>query len=53
MELALRRAMQGTEMAEEYNAAHKASKNRRDKRSDKHRQQQDELLSRTLRNRVK
>ncbi|MCC7451884.1 MAG: S1 RNA-binding domain-containing protein [Anaerolineae bacterium] len=55
MELALRRAMQGTEMAEEYEASHKQAKStRRDKRGDKqHRQQQEELLSRTLRNRVK
>jgi len=55
MELALRRAMQGTEMAEEYEASHsKAKPSRRDKRGDKqHRQQQEELLSRTLRNRVK
>ncbi len=54
MELALRRAMQGTEMAAEFEATHKAPKQpRREKRSDKHRQQQDEILSRTLRNRVK
>jgi transcriptional accessory protein Tex/SPT6 len=53
MELALRRAMQGTEMAQEYEAAHKSSRNRREKRNEKHRQQQEELLSRTLRNRVK
>lgn len=54
MELALRRAMQGTEMAQEYEAAHKAKQSRRDKRADKqHRQQQEEILSRTLRNRVK
>ncbi len=55
MELALRRAMQGTEMAEEYEATHsKAKQPRRDKRADKqHRQQQEEILSRTLRNRVK
>lgn len=54
MELALRRAMQGTDMAAEYEATHKAQKQpRREKRSDKHRKQQDELLERTLRNRVK
>ncbi len=58
MELALRRALQGTEMAEEFEAAHKAAKapkqpRREKQRSDKHRQQQEEILSRTLRNRVK
>jgi small subunit ribosomal protein S1 len=56
MELALRRAMQGTDMAVEFEAAHKATKqSRREKRSgnDKRRQQQEEILSRTLRNRVK
>jgi len=56
MELALRRALQGTDMAVELEAAHKASKQpRREKRggSDKRRQQQEEILSRTLRNRVK
>jgi small subunit ribosomal protein S1 len=56
MELALRRAMQGTEMAVEFEAARKASKQpRREKRAgnDKRRQQQEEILSRTLRNRVK
>ncbi len=50
MELALRRAMQGTQMGEEF-AARKAAK--REKRQDKRRQQQEEILSRTLRNRVK
>jgi len=56
MELALRQAMRGTDMAEEFEATHKQAKQpRRDKRAaaNKHRQQQDELLSRTLQNRVK
>ena len=54
MELALRRALQGTDMAVELEAAHKASRQPRQKRgSDKRRQQQEEILSRTLRNRVK
>ena len=55
MELALRQAMRGTDMAEEFEATHKQAKQpRRDKRTaNKHRQQQDELLSRTLQNRVK
>ncbi len=56
MELALRRALQGTDMAVELEAAHKASRQpRREKRggNDKRRQQQEEILSRTLRNRVK
>ncbi len=55
MELALRRALQGTEMAEELEVAKKTPKQpRREKqRSDKRRQEQEELLSRTLRNRVK
>ena len=56
MELALRHALQGTDMAVELEAAHKASRQpRREKRggSDKRRQQQEEILSRTLRNRVK
>jgi small subunit ribosomal protein S1 len=55
MELALRRALQGTDMAEELEAAKaKAPKPRREKqRNDKRRQEQEELLSRTLRNRVK
>jgi ribosomal protein S1 len=55
MELALRQAMRGTDMAEEYEASHKQAKQpRREKRSaDKRRQQQDEILSRTLQNRVK
>ncbi len=59
MELALRRAMQGTDMASEYatspEAASKPTKQvRREKRStDKRRQQQDEIMSRTLQNRVK
>jgi ribosomal protein S1 len=51
MELALRRAMQGTELAQEFNVPRK--KTRRDKSGDKHRKQQEEILSRTLRNRVK
>jgi len=54
MELALRRAMQGTDMAEEFESSRKQQKqNRREKRNDKHRQQQDALLARTLQNRVK
>jgi small subunit ribosomal protein S1 len=56
MELALRRALQGTEMAEELEVAKpKLPKQpRREKqRSDKRRQEQEEILSRTLRNRVK
>lgn len=57
MELALRRAMQGTEMAAELAEVRKASKQpkrEREKRSTgKHREQQEEILARTLRNRVK
>jgi len=55
MELALRRAMQGTDMAAEYEAARPAQKQpRREKRSDKqHRKQQDDIIQRTLQNRVK
>ena len=55
MELALRNAMRGTDMADEFEAAHKQTKQpRREKRSsDKRRQQQDDILSRTLQNRVK
>src|SRR5258708_4380586 len=57
MELALRQAMQGTEMAEEFEVNHKPGskvKPHRAKRgNDKRRQQQDEILNRTLRNRVK
>jgi small subunit ribosomal protein S1 len=55
MELALRRALQGTEMAEELEVAKAKSKppRREKQRSDKRRQEQEEILSRTLRNRVK
>jgi small subunit ribosomal protein S1 len=52
MELALRRAMQGTELAQEIDIPAR-KKVRRDKAGDKHRKQQEEILSRTLRNRVK
>jgi ribosomal protein S1 len=52
MELALRRAMQGTELAQEIDVPAR-KKTRRDKAGDKHRKQQEEILSRTLRNRVK
>lgn len=51
MELALRSAMRGTDMGDEFEAA-KASK-RRDKNKNKNRQQQDEIIARTLQNRVK
>jgi len=59
MELALRRAMQGTDMATEYAASPEAASKpakqaRREKRGDdKRRQQQDEILSRTLQTREK
>jgi small subunit ribosomal protein S1 len=55
MELALRRALQGTDMAEELEVTKPAPKQpRREKqRSDKRRQEQEDILSRTLRNRVK
>ncbi|MEP7288811.1 MAG: S1 RNA-binding domain-containing protein [Chloroflexota bacterium] len=54
MELALRRAMQGTDMADEFAATLKVKQPRRDKRpNDKRRQQQNEILTRTLQNRVK
>jgi ribosomal protein S1 len=56
MELALRRALQGTDMAEELEVTPaKAPKQpRREKqRTDKRRQEQEDILSRTLRNRVK
>ena len=53
MELALRRAMQRTEMAADFEATRKQKPQRRDKGTDKRRQQQDELLQRTLQNRVK
>src|SRR5258706_7797951 len=52
MELALRRALAGTEMAEELEVPRETPRQqpRRDKqRSDKRRQQQDEILNRTLR----
>jgi small subunit ribosomal protein S1 len=52
MELALRRAMQGTEMAADFEATRKQKPQRKGS-SDKRRQQQDELLQRTLQNRVK
>jgi small subunit ribosomal protein S1 len=52
MELALRRAMQGTDMAADF-VPSKQQKPKREKRSDKRRQQQDEILQRTLQNRVK
>jgi len=53
MEVALRRALAGTEMGDELEAA-KAKQPRREKqRGDKRRQQQDDILARTLRNRVK
>ncbi len=62
MELALRQAMQGTDMADEFEAAHAGSgqkQNRQNKAArskrgnDKRRQQQDEILTRTLHSRVK
>jgi small subunit ribosomal protein S1 len=55
MELALRRAMQGTDMAANFvETPRKQQKpNRRDKKDDKHRKQQDEIIQRTLQNRVK
>ncbi len=54
MELALRRAMQGTDMAAEFEAAKPKQQKRREKRGgDKRRQQQDEILTRTLQQRVK
>jgi small subunit ribosomal protein S1 len=55
MELALRHAMQGTEMGEQLVVDAKASKpaRKQDKRNDKHRRQQSDILTRTLQNRVK
>jgi len=53
MELALRRAMQGTDMGAEFTPTPKQAKQKREKPGDKRRQQQDEILARTLQNRVK
>ena len=56
MELALRQAMQGTELGAELLTARKPQQRqarKEDKRPDKRRQQQSEILSRTLQNRVK
>ena len=55
MELALRQAMQGTEMAEQLVVDAKAAKPARkhDKRNDKLRRQQADILARTLQNRAK
>ncbi len=56
MELALRQAMQGTEMGAELMTAPRASRNARKgetKKPDKRRQQQSEIFSRTLQNRSK
>ena len=54
MELALRAAMKGTEMGETFEADKAANQKRRnDKKQNKGRQQQEELLARTLQNRPK
>lgn len=56
MALALRRAMRGTDMAAEYEAGQQSKEPRRktkDQREDKRRREQDEIIARTLQNRVK
>ena len=53
MELALRNALQGTDMETEIEAPRKKQPRREKVRSDSHRKQQDDILTRTLRNRVK
>jgi ribosomal protein S1 len=52
MELALRSAMRGTEIGAEY-AASKQSKKDKKSAEDKRRREQEEIMTRTLRNRVK
>jgi ribosomal protein S1 len=53
MELALRNAMRGTEMGDTYAEAQKVKREKKQAANDKRRKEQDELLSRTLKNRVK
>ena len=53
MELALRNAMRGTEMGDSYAEAQKAKREKKQAANDKRRKEQDELLNRTLKNRVK
>jgi ribosomal protein S1 len=55
MEQALRAAMQGTEMGANFDAEKAAKQSRRDKKQNKSRQQQqqEDLLARTLQNRIK
>jgi transcriptional accessory protein Tex/SPT6 len=53
MELALRNAMRGTEMGDSYAAQKNTKRDAKKQREEKHRKEQEELLSRTLKNRVK
>lgn len=53
MELALRNAMRGTEMGDAYAEAQKVKREKKQAANDKRRKEQEELLNRTLKNRVK
>ncbi|MBX3064403.1 MAG: S1 RNA-binding domain-containing protein [Anaerolineae bacterium] len=53
MELALRNAMRGTEMGDSFAASKKGRENKKQALNDKRRKEQEELLNRTLQNRVK
>jgi transcriptional accessory protein Tex/SPT6 len=53
MELALRNAMRGTEMGDSFAASKKGRETKKQALTDKRRKEQEELLNRTLRNRVK
>jgi transcriptional accessory protein Tex/SPT6 len=53
MELALRNAMRGTEMGDVYAEAQKVKREKKQAANDKRRKDQEELLNRTLKNRVK
>lgn len=53
MELALRNAMRGTEMGDSFAASKKGRENKKQVLNDKRRKEQEELLSRTLQNRMK
>lgn len=53
MELALRNAMRGTEIGDAYAEAQKVKREKKQAANDKRRKEQEELLNRTLKNRVK
>jgi small subunit ribosomal protein S1 len=53
MELALRSAMRGTEMGDAYAESLKSKREKKQQTADKRRKEQEELLNRTLKNRVK